>query len=323
MVCWSCTHSSTEKYQSKRNNIINVRKKIKEIKIEDVLISQTARLYLMDDYLIIGDYRTMDKLIHVFDRETFNYITSIASCGQGPGEIANMGHIEPDKVHRMFYVSDHGKQTIFSYDLDSVLANPFYMPEVKIKMNKTHFPGKYQYINDTLSLGLIINPIGSADFAQSVAKWNMSTGEIKPMKYKHPDIEKKRINFAVSVEEGIYVECYSNYDLMTICNLNGDLKYNIYGTNWSSQKTSQIHHYGKVEFCKNKILVSYSGGNKLSAEYFPTKFFVFDINGDYLQTIETEYPISDYCYDEKNNRIILNLDDEIQFAYLELNGLIN
>jgi hypothetical protein len=190
-------------------------------------------------------------------------------------------------------------------------------------MNKTQFPDKYQYINDTLSIGLIINPIGCSEYEQSVAKWNMNTGEIKPMKYKHPDIEKKRIRFAVSMKDSIYVECYSNCDLMTICNLNGDLMYNIYGTNWSRQKTSHIHHYGKVEFCNNKILTSYSGKNRLSEEYFPTKFFVFDINGDYLQTLETGYLICDYCYDKENNRIIMNLDDaEVPFAYLDLDELI-
>jgi hypothetical protein len=325
-VCWSCTHNSKEeKHQSKRDNIINVREKVKEIKIseEDALIGRTVRMSLLGDYLIIGNYKSFDKLIHLFDKKEFSYITSIADRGQGPDEITAMGHIEPDEANRRLYVSDHGKQLIFSYDLDSILVNQFCMPTVKMKMNKGLFPDKYQYINDSLSIGLIIEPIGNEDFKQSVAKWNMNTGEIKPMRYEHPNIEKKRINFAVSMNKGIYVECYSNYDLMTICDLNGDLRYNIYGTDWNSQKTSQIHHYGKVEFCNDKILVTYSGGNKLSDEYFPTKFFVFDSNGDYLQTIETGYRISDYCYDEENNRIILNLDDaEIQFAYLDVDGLI-
>jgi hypothetical protein len=321
MVFWSCSRTSTEKYQNQRNRIIDVREKVKEIRIEDILISQTARLYLMDNYLIIGDYRSPDKYIHLFDRETFSYITSLADRGQGPGEITNMGHIEPNEAQRKFYVSDHGKQTIFSYDLDSVLGNPLYMPEVKMKMNKSQFPDRYQYINDTLSIGLIINPIGVANFAPSVGKWNMNTGEIIPMKYEHPDIDKKRINFDVSMENGIYVECYSNYDLMTICNLKGNLKYNIYGPNWTKQLNG-LHHYSKVIFCKDKILAAYAGGDYRSDKYFPTKFFAFDINGDYLQTIETGYRISDYCYDEKNNRIILNLDDEIQFAYFELDEAV-
>lgn len=48
---------------------------------------------------------------------------------------------------------------------------------------------------------------------------------------------------------------------------------------------------------------------------------MFNLNGSYIQTLE--YGISDYCYDEKNNRIIMSLDDEnLQFAYLSLDGLI-
>lgn len=48
---------------------------------------------------------------------------------------------------------------------------------------------------------------------------------------------------------------------------------------------------------------------------------MFNLNGSYIQTLE--YGISDYCYDEKNNRIIMSLEDEdLQFAYLNLDGLI-
>ncbi|GAB6010931.1 6-bladed beta-propeller [Viscerimonas tarda] len=322
MVCWGCAHDSeTEKYQNSRKNVVNVREKVKEIEMEDVLIGQTARLFLIGDYLIIGDYKSLDKLIHIFDRETFTYVTSIADRGQGPHEITNMGHIETDESSRLFYVSDHGKQMILSYNLDSVLVNPSDVPHEKMKMNKGLFPDKYRYLNDTLSIGLIIEPIGNSDFSQIVAKWNMATGEIKPMKYKHPKIEKKRVNFAVSEDNGIYVECYTNHDLMTVCNFQGDLIHNIYGPDWSSQG-NKTRYYGKVVFCNGKILASYSGGDRLSEERFPTKFHVFDINGDYLQTLETGLKICDFCYDKKTNRIIMNLDEEIQFAYLELDKLV-
>jgi hypothetical protein len=323
-VCWSCTHSSkTEKYQGKRDHIVNVRDQVKEIVIpeEVIMIGPVAGLYLMNGYLIIQDHKSFDKLMHIFDNNGFGYLTSIADRGQGPNEITNMGSIGIDETNRKFYVSDHGKQKIFSYDLDSVLANPLYVPEVKMEMNEKQFPDRYQYINDTLSIGLIIEPVGVSDFAQFVGKWNMHTGEISPIKYKHPDVKKKRITFAVSMEQGIYVECYHRrYDLMTICTLDGDLKYNIYGPNWNSSE--DIHYYDKVVFCHDKIVVSYSGGGWLSDDYLPTKFLVFDLNGDYIKTLETGYRISDYCYDKKNNRIILNLDDEIQFAYLELDGLM-
>jgi len=49
---------------------------------------------------------------------------------------------------------------------------------------------------------------------------------------------------------------------------------------------------------------------------------VFDLHGDYLKTLDVGYKIVDFCYDDDNNRIIMNLNDEIQFAYLSLEGLI-
>jgi hypothetical protein len=203
-----------------------------------------------------------------------------------------------------------------------VLANPKYRPEEKLKINNTIFPERYKYINDTLCIGVAIVPIGDSDFKPVVAKWNMRTGEIIPMKYEHPEIEKPRMACSVSIEHGIYVTCDHYQDLMTICDLDGNLKYNIYGLNWDSRQSRQTYHYGNVVFVKDKILASYSGGRNFSDDERPTKFLVFDIHGDYLKTIETNYKIDHFCYDKDTNRILLSLDAEIQFAYLNLDGII-
>jgi hypothetical protein len=278
---------------------------------------------LANEFLVIGDYRSTEKQIHLFDKNDFKYIVSIADKGQGPGEITNMGHIESDERNRVFFVSDHGKQQIFSYALDSIIASPQYRHKEKMKMNSTLFPDQYQYINDTISIGLVIAPIGNAEFKPTVAKWNMSTGEIKLMPYEHPKIEKKRISFAMSVENKIYAECYSNYDLITICNLEGELICNIYGSSWGSFNKNRLHYYGKVVFCGDKIFVAFSGGLYSSNdEYYPTKFVVFDIHGNYIKTLETEYKIVDFCHDKNNNRILLILDSEIQFAYIDITNII-
>jgi hypothetical protein len=66
-----------------------VHDKVKEIVIEDVLLSNPVRLYTMNDYLIIVDYKSPDEIIHLFNKHTFAYVTSTAYRGQGPGEIAN------------------------------------------------------------------------------------------------------------------------------------------------------------------------------------------------------------------------------------------
>lgn len=47
------------------------------------------------------------------------------------------------------------------------------------------------------------------------------------------------------------------------------------------------------------------------------------MNGNYLQTLETGYGISDFCYDDENKRIIMSVDDvAIQFAYFDIDGII-
>lgn len=324
LVMGSCTsNSETEKYQKRSDNIVNVRAHVKPIQIEDVLIGSIARSFLLGDYLIIGDYKSSDKLIHIFNKNSFAYLASIAYVGQGPGEITVMGHIGTDEKRHKFYVSDHGKQKIFSYDIDSVLANPDdYTPNVKTTMNMVQFPDRYQYINDTLSIALMIEPTSASTFNQAVAMWNIQSGTFKPTKYKHPDITKKRISFAALPEKNIYVECYTYHDLMSICNFDGSLKGNIYGPAWDEKESNKIHHYGSVAFCGDKIVASYSGGDNFSQEYDPTKFLVFNVDGDYLRTLDVGYQIVDFCYDKDNKRIIMNFDDEIQFGYLDLNEII-
>jgi hypothetical protein len=134
--------------------------------------------------------------MHIFHKNDLKYKTSIANRGKGPGEIVTIGNVSFDESQRKLYVTDHGKQLIFSYDLDSALADPkYYMPEIKMRLDNSRFPDRYQYINDTLCIGKVVEPVGISDFKILMAKWNMSTGKITPMKYTHPDIEKKTYYF--------------------------------------------------------------------------------------------------------------------------------
>ena len=48
--------------------------------------------------------------------------------------------------------------------------------------------------------------------------------------------------FAASKEYGIYVKCYKYNDLMTICNLDGSLKYNVYGPHWGDESKNLLSY---------------------------------------------------------------------------------
>ena len=128
----NCTnHSKTEIYQSDRENVLDIKNQVHEILIDTPFIGSIVRLFLLDDYLIIEDCRSDDQLIRLFDRQSFDYVKSTGTLGEGPGEIVNIGFIGTCPGSREFYVSDHGKQKIFCYHVDSLLADPLYFPSVK------------------------------------------------------------------------------------------------------------------------------------------------------------------------------------------------
>lgn len=330
--CLACTHiPETEKHQKTRDKVINVRDKIIEINTDQHPISNGGRTYLISDYLIITDYKSNDELIHLYNKENFNYITATTFKGQGPGEISNMGTVVVNQAERIFYVTDHGKQIIFAYELDSVITNPSYTPYEKLKINESLFLNDYAYINDTTCVGTAIKPTGVYGFEQSLVKWNMKTGKIKAFKYSHPKIEKKRVHFAVSTDHNIYVEGYNHHDLLTIGRLdNEELKFNIYGKKWNDENSNRLVFYNKICICGDKIVALYSSGDNNFPKdkegdiisNYPSQFLLFDLEGNYIKTLETEYRIITFCYDKDYNRIILNMDNEIQFGYMSMEGII-
>lgn len=332
-LCFGCERRpETDKVQRTRDNVINVQDRIVEIDMGELPISNSGTMGILGDYLIILDYKSYGELIHLFNKNSFTHAVSTAFRGQGPGEIANIGYLATNETARSFYVTDHGKQLILEYKLDSVLAHSAsYMPQKKMKIDESRFPSEYQYISDTLCIGTIIMPTGNYGFRQALAKWNMQTGEIRDMKYTHPEIERKRICFAVSPEHDLYVEGYRHHDLMTIGRPGSeDLLYNIYGKKWNNETSNALIFYGDIFFCRDKIVALYSSGDdnfprdkdgKLIPQW-NTAFLVFDLNGDYIKTLETGYNIATCCYDKNNHRLIMNMDEEVQFGYLELEGLI-
>jgi hypothetical protein len=234
-----------------------------------------------------------------------------------------LGHIATDVKRRKLYVTDHGKNKIFSYDMDSLLRIPNYLPTTQLMLSPKGFPNWYQYISDTLSIGVFVEPTSESTFHQSVGKWNMTTGAISLMKYEQPDVRKRRVCLAVSTKHGEYVEGYRHNDLLTICTLNGTLKHNIYGPRWDKDDAGSTYYWSEVIFCGNHILALYSGKSNSERIRETSTIEVFDLDGNYVKTLDVGYKVKHFCYDETNNRLILCLNDEIQFATLPLDGLLS
>ena len=309
----------TEKHQKSRDRIVDVSDRIREIDLGDeLLIGAMPRLFVLDDCLLILDPRSYDNLLHAVDKKTFTPLRSGIRRGRGPGELVNPGNLITDEARHRFLIPDYGKQAIYAFSLDEFLHQPDCQPQAAMQMQTAAFPADSYFIGDDRLMGIVIEPVGTNSFRESLARWSLTDAEITPMPYEHPQIERRRIDFAVSVEKGLYAEVYHHHDLMTIGRLDGTLCCNVYGPRWDATPSNAVLHYGKPLFCGDRIIVSYSGRANDSAESAPTTMLLFDLEGNYLESWETGRRISDFCLDAENRRLILALDDAMQFAFLDL-----
>lgn len=327
-ILFACKQGdTTEKCQKSRDDIVSVKQQIKEITIDenDVIIGGHARVYAMKNYLLVLDPRSTNKLVSIFNMEDFKYIGGVVNFGQGPDELANPGDLIPDEEHGMFYIGDYSKMKLFSFHLDSLLRDTLnYKPGLKARLKMNRFLTDCVYINDSIFVGRAITPKGKSDYTPAVAKWNLQTGEITLLSTNAPELEKKRVTCSASAEYRLALETHTYRDLITIVDFDGNIKCNVYGPEWTETLPSkEIHYFDNGLFCKgDKFVVPYSGGSNKGDSYYSTKLMVFKTNGDYVKTLDLGYKINGLTYDNKYNRLIFCFNDEIQFGYLDFDGLI-
>lgn len=330
ILIFSCKNNykrETEIFQKSRDNIINIEDEIIDIKPE--VIYGDPALYIINDILIVAELRPGYKGIHLFNKNTFKYITSTGIIGRGPGEITSLGRIGIDNKNEVIWVQDHGKRVMWKFPIDSILNNMMYMPTQKIDLHNELFLERFGFLNDSIAIGKAVRVLSYSSFDMLMAKLNLNTNVTEEYGYMHPKAIGKKSNsqFELSLKSNIYVNCYGYYDLMTICDLGGNLKYNVYGPGWLENIDNKKSYFSGVSFINNHIIASYLGDVAFGFDEYKrprgnlsTKFLVFDLDGNYEKTIETGYGIRFFCVDEENKRIIVYFDGrENPLGYFNLN----
>lgn len=308
--------SETEKYQRERNNIVDVSGRISDIKV-DLMIGMSS-LYTIDSFLVVQEWSPAgEKGIHIFNKNSFNQITSTGIIGKGPREITRQGKIGINYKTGVLWVNDHGKRVMWKFPLDSILTNPNFMPTENIDIPLKFFIEQYGFVNDSIAIGKAVRVISTSSFNNKMSKFNLIKNSTTSFGYEHPDVTETQslFTFALSVKDSLYINGYSACDLMTICDLNGNLKYNIYGPDWNTNKQEWRDYYTSIGILNNHIIASFVGQDRFYYDKnsrlqtnWPTKFMVFDLEGNYEATLETGCPFIAFCVDEDNNRIIVYFD---------------
>ena len=324
----SCgNNNKTEIIQKERDRKVDVSDKI--VNIESDYIFGRCDLHIIDNILIAEEsYPKEEKVNHLFDLNTFRYITSTGVLGRGPGEITMPSGILVDREKRVFLQLDVGKKVLHKFSLDSVLSDEMYLPGASVKLVDTLLLVWYGFLNDSIALGKAIEPFSGSPFVtMAMTKFNINTGEITRFGYENPGVKGRYTNsyFDMSVKDEIYVNSYPFKDLMTICDLDGNLKCNVYGPGWDDPEKDDNSYFFDAVIHNNRIFASYLGSSRIIVQgniqrgAYPRSIIVFGLDGSYKKTIDTGAEICSFCIDEKHNRIIAYFNDrEEPLGYFDI-----
>lgn len=325
VMLYGCKSTTTEKFQNHRNNIINVSDKIVDIK-PSVIFGESL-FYIIDQILIVSEISPKkEKGIHLFNKNTFDYITSTGILGRGPGEIAMLGTIGVDRKNRILWVQDNGNKVMWRFPLDSILKNKNFKPTVNLELRDDAFINRLGFLNDSIVIGKAVKLHPDYSFDMEMSKLNLRTNAIEKYGYENPKATGKNSNslFSMSTVNNFYVNCYYLNDLMTICDLKGNLKCNVYGPDALNNTGNKKAYFFGVEIFGKNIIASYIGDIGFLADKdrgnSPSVFLVFDMDGDYKATIDTGHKFGRFCVDEENKRVIAYYQDRPEaLGYFNLN----
>ena len=322
--CGNHSESGEVIIQSIRNNLIDVSSQVREFSPDELPMSSShAYLQVHDNFIIVKDHKAVGKMIHLFNKDTWDYVGSAGDLGQGPGEISNLGSVAIDALSGLLLVTDLGGSRVLSYDIDSIRVLADYTPHVRARFENATIPISYQYLNDTLSYGVI----GNANFekntmAQMAGIWNMSTGEVITHQHELANLKVFRVSCAYSTEHQTLVECNRYYDLINVFDKDLNLKFRIKGPRWSASGDN-MSHFGDVVWYKDKFIAAYAGYDYDKHQYVK-QCHVISMNGDYVMTLNIGKNIWHLTIDEENGILYFTFADEvIQFGYLDLKGILD
>lgn len=149
--------------------------------------------------------------------------------------------------------------------------------------------------------------------------------------YENPKAPGVKTNsyFSLSLEKNVYVNCFTRCDLITICDLQGNLKYNIYGPGWFDNESDKKTYFFGVDILDDRIIASYINDSRIVVKggiemgNSPTKFLMFDINGNYLKTIDIGSEFTRFCVDQENKRLIMCFMDRPEImGYVDTSDIL-
>jgi hypothetical protein len=303
-VLCSCQNSEQDKF------VKNIKKIHGELMEIDGLIGRPSELIINDTLLFVND-RYENKVVSIIDVRNNKIIDRVISIGKGPGEV-----LPP--LQLFIWNGDlcaYQRQTGFlnTYDNEYVLKGNVFFDDQPAHIIKTNhaFVGfgpfeKGRFHSYSLQ-GKLLSEIGEYPF-----DGNEKARIVKFLLYQgylccNPDGDYFAFGCAYSdnlefykITDGTLQQKYGIHDVKAQYKNGIELADDcIIGYKWA---------YGSEKFC----YMLYSGKTYAEndrSKYGANKIIVFDWNGKYIKSFETDTSLTSFCVDEQR-QIIYGLDKE-------------
>lgn len=255
-----CNNSNSDRtryFRESADKTIDIRDQVVSVKTD--ILFRFGDFLIVDTLLVYTDFASVNpEVIHIFNKRSFEYITSTGISGRGPGEITRVGCGYLDLDGKVLWVDDHGNQVKWKFPIDSILSNSNFLPSTKIEMNNEFFMTDGGFISDSVVLGVAVVPLSNSSMEMTMAKENLYSGEIEKFGYVYPGAKDRYdtyFNFCLSLRDSLYVHCYKYVDLMTICDLNGNLIVNVEGSSFNKRDKTVNYFIGvDIQKLHNSLL---------------------------------------------------------------------
>ena len=325
LFLFSCDYKHTnddlEKLYLKKFPRYDYLKQGKSIDLE--IFTKMAFFLPFQEYLIIHDIYSGDRGIYILNKETLELIQQTGKIGKGPGEIGRYGTIFTDVKKNRFYVADFGKNKIWKYSLDSIVADPSYFPQEQFsfRIMPGMWPLDFIVRNDSLyflsNLDYFMAKVHNKDSIEFVGKYK---DEI--IGYNNKEISKVN-NARITVDEDQlkYAFAFMYADVVTITGDNFNPDIINYGKGKSSSGKDVFKDICYYVLLKSDDKYLYAGYmNKPMLQFdskygnhktnYPQTIRIFNWAGKPIVELKCNDPFSDFYIDRDNNRVILYLTNK-------------
>ncbi len=316
-VMAGCRHSDTTLWPDSADMEINA--SIQSLEDELPPIHSFTTLMLCGDTLIVHDPRKRDAQFLGYDIMQNKYIGAFGKYGDGPNELANSVPLVYDDSTGIMHVINGNRWEIISFKVNEAISDSTYQYKLKVHLDESNGrqPLIYgYYVNDSTILGMV--HICNEDFTSQtthIGRLNLQTGKVNVMDQIGDEVNS-RSSLVVLPEHDRMMTFGKTHDRIRIFDMNAHLVKEIQGPCFKQEHEDWMKFFSSAITAGDKIYVFYRGSAERMGE--GDVIMVFDIEGNYQNSMKFDTQLNSMVYHSVTNRIYLTTQGTPQIGYVQL-----